>query len=202
MAPASGPRLPFGGRRRAAAVLAAALLLAGSGCSRGADSSEPAPEPPPVEVPLAPGRTHLPGFGEVELRIVPGPDGEPIVICVLLAESSEQRRRGLMEVTDPDLGGYDGMLFRFPEETTSGFWMKHTPLPLSIAYLDEEGATVDTKDMEPCVDVSDGCPIYGPAGPYRMALEVPQGGLAELGLGRGSPSRVEVGGPCRAPPAS
>ncbi|HEX7133378.1 MAG TPA: DUF192 domain-containing protein [Iamia sp.] len=151
---------------------------------------------PPVEGPFAPGRTAIPGFGEVEVRIVEGPDGEPIVICVLVADTPAQRARGLMEVTD--LGGYDGMLFRFEDDSDGGFWMKDTVLPLSIAYLDADGAVVSTADMDPCPD-GDQCPSYPADGPYRMALEVTQGGLDPLGLTAGSPARLEVTGPCQPP---
>lgn len=148
---------------------------------------------PEVDGAFAEGRTPVPGFAEVEVRIVPGPDGEPVVICVLVADSAAQRARGLMEVTD--LGGYDGMLFRFPADSEGGFWMKDTILPLSIAYLDAEGAVVSTADMEPCPPGTS-CPSYPADGPYRMALEVAQGGLERLGLTRGSPARLEVGGAC------
>ncbi|WCO67077.1 DUF192 domain-containing protein [Iamia majanohamensis] len=151
---------------------------------------------PPVDGPFAPGRTQLPGFGEVQVRIVDGPDGEPIVLCVLLAETPEQRARGLMEVTDADLGGYDGMLFTFDSDRDGGFYMKDTVLPLSIAYLDEDGTTVDTRDMEPCPPETETCPTYPPSGPYRAALEVPQGGLAPLGLEAGAPARLEQAGAC------
>jgi hypothetical protein len=47
--------------------------------------------------------------------------------------------------------------------------------------------------MAPCDDV-EGCTVYAPAGPYRYALEVPQGQLAALGVGPGS--RLAVGGAC------
>ena len=39
-----------------------------------------------------------------------------------------------MEVTD--LQGYDGMLFKFSSDYTGAFYMKDTPLPLSIAFFD------------------------------------------------------------------
>jgi uncharacterized protein len=150
---------------------------------------------PPVTGPFAEGRTPIPGFGEVEVRIVEGPDGEPIVLCVLVADTPDQRARGLMEVTD--LGGYDGMLFRFETDSDGGFWMKNTVLPLSIAYLDADGAVVSTADMDPCPPGTDRCPSYPADGPYRQALEVEQGGLAPLGLEAGSPARLEVAGPCQ-----
>lgn len=156
-------------------------------------------ELPAVDGPFAPGRTRLEGFGEVEVRIVDGPDGKPIVLCVLLAETPDQRARGLMGVEDPDLGGYDGMLFTFDDDSTGGFYMKDTLLPLSIAYLDAEGAVVDARDMEPCPSDAEECPTYPPSDPYRNTLEVPQGGLEPLGLVPGSPALLEVGGTC--PPA-
>lgn len=160
------------------------------------DAAVPTNDLPPVTGPFAPGRTPVPGFGEVEVRIVDGPDGEPIVLCVLLAETVEQRARGLMEVTDPDLGGYDGMLFVYDNDRIGGFYMKNTVLPLSIAYLDADGATVDALDMEPCPPDTETCPTYPPSQPYRSALEVPQGDLDALGLVPGSDARLEVSGPC------
>lgn len=195
----------MGGVRVLVALLVGIALLAGctddgggSASAEGTTVSQPTNDLPPVEGPFAPGRTPIPGFGEVEVRIVDGPDGEPIVLCVLVAESPEQRGRGLMEVTDPELGGYDGMLFTYDEDRTGGFYMLDTVLPLSIAYLDGDGATVDALDMEPCPPATETCPTYPPSAPYRSALEVPQGGLEPLGLVPGSPARLEVEGPCTA----
>lgn len=161
----------------------------GSTTSSSSSVSQPDNDLPPVADEPASGRVAIPGFGEVEVRIVEGPDGEPIVICVMVADSPDQRARGLMEVTD--LGGYDGMLFRFDADTDGGFWMKDTVMPLSIAYLDADGAVVSTADMDPCPEGTD-CPSFAASGPYRMALEVPQGGLGPLGLTDGSSARIEV----------
>lgn len=140
----------------------------------------------------AAGRIPLAGFEEVAVRIVGG-DGATKLHCVLAARSREQRQRGLMEVTDPTLGGYPGMLFVYPGAHSGGFWMRNTPMPLTIAYLDEDGEVVSTADMEPCRDSPD-CPSYPPDGPYHFALEVPQGRLADFGLVEGA--RLEVVGPC------
>jgi uncharacterized protein len=135
-------------------------------------------------------RELLDGFGEVAIA-VHNPDGSIKGWCVLLAETQEQRNRGLMEVTD--LGGYEGMLFVWAEDSSSGFWMRNTPTPLSIAFVDAEGAVVSTADMEPCADTPD-CPTYAAEGPYRFALEVPKGRLAALGIDEGS--MIRVGGSC------
>ena len=114
-------------------------------------------------------------------------DGRIVSWCLLLAETSEQTQRGLMEVTDPDLGGYDGMLFRFEADHDGGFYMRNTPQPLSIAYLDADGELVSISRMEPCADV-DGCPTSPAGGPFRRTIEVPidAGGVAGLGIEPGA----------------
>ncbi len=105
--------------------------------------------------------------------------------CMLLAETGAQHSRGLMQVTDPTLGGYDGMLFRFTEDTNDRFYMHNTPMPLSIAFIASNGDIVSTTDMAPCDDGA-GCPLYSAAAPYRFAIEVPQGHLGRLGIGPGA----------------
>ena len=130
------------------------------------------------------------GFGEVAIAVT-GPDGEVTGWCVLLAATSEQRQRGLMEVTD--LGGYAGMLFVWDGDVSSSFYMRNTPTPLSIGWFDADGALVSTADMDPCADV-EGCPTYPSGGRYRFALEVPQGSLDDVGVVGGS--SLAVGGSC------
>jgi uncharacterized membrane protein (UPF0127 family) len=129
-------------------------------------------------------------FDEVAISIT-GDDGTATGWCVLLAALAAQRARGLMEVTD--LGGYAGMLFVWDADSSSSFYMRNTPTPLSIAWFDADGELVSTADMEPCDDV-EGCPTYPPAGSYRFALEVPMGELADMGVADGS--RLAVGGSC------
>lgn len=135
-------------------------------------------------------------FGEAAVTIT-GPDGDTCTACLLLADTDVTRQQGLMEVTDPDLGGFDGMLFGYDEPANGAFWMRNTRLPLSIAYLDEEGAYVSSTDMEPCPDSSadSDCPRYPADEPFTYAVEVPQGGLEELLLVPGSTLQVDPG-PC------
>lgn len=136
------------------------------------------------------------GFGSTLLRVLPA----GLEWCVWLADAPEDRQRGLMEVTD--LGdGKAGMLFAFDAPTTGRFWMRNTPMPLSIAFLDDGGSVVSTADMLPCGDRDD-CPTYAAAGPYSWALEVPRGGLARLGLlDDGARVDVDPGRSCHTPRA-
>ena len=154
-----------------------ALLL------RGADSpADPHLAGPDVVPVPAVARVPLAGFGETRIT-VRKVDGGLIAWCLLLAETSEQRARGLMQVAD--LQGYDGMLFRYPAPVTESYYMRNTPMPLSIAYIGNDGKLVSNVDMAPCGDV-EGCPNYPPAGPFRLAIEVPQGGLPRLGVVAGA----------------
>lgn len=173
--------------RAAVAVLVAGIVACAG--SAGDEPDDPVLLPPgstqgPVQTTVE--RTPLPGFGEVAVEVT-RVDGQILRWCLLLADTPELRQRGLMTVADAELGGYDGMLFRFPEDSTGGFWMRNTPQPLEIAYLGADGGLVSTAVMTPCDD-SDACPGYPPSGPYRRTIEVPvaAGGLAALGIEPGA----------------
>jgi uncharacterized membrane protein (UPF0127 family) len=146
----------------------------------------------PLLVPAA--RTPISGFGEIAYRIDPGPAGGGVAAqrCALLADTAEQQELGLMHRTD--LAGHDGMLFRFPSDTTIEFYMKDTLLPLSIAWFDSHGSFVSATDMDPCPSQLH-CPTFASVAPYRYALEVLRGQLAGQGIGPGS--HLVVGGACR-----
>jgi uncharacterized membrane protein (UPF0127 family) len=137
-----------------------------------------------------PDRVPLEGFGEIAVTVDPG-DGNLLSWCLLAAIEAAQRARGLMEVTD--LQGYSGMAFVYPEDTSSSFYMRNTPTPLSIAYVAADGSVVSITDMEPCED-REGCPTYPPGGPFRTAIEVFQGDLPALGITEDA--TVTVGGAC------
>lgn len=119
------------------------------------------------------------------------PDGTICELCVWLAETEDQRGRGLMFVTD--LGGADGMVFVYPEPHSGAFWMKNTVTPLSIAFFDDAGTFLDAFDMEPCT--ADPCPLYPTPSDFTFAVEISQGGLTEAGLESGSVLEL-LGMPC------
>jgi uncharacterized membrane protein (UPF0127 family) len=146
-----------------------------------ADSSEPVRVSPPATVPAAGDPTEdlepLEGFEEGVLRVVNR--GRETRWPVLYAGTLESRRQGLMGVTD--LEGYAGMVFVFDADTEAAFWMRNTPMPLTVVFARADGSVVSTADMEPCLG-DDDCPTYPPEAPYRFALEVPQGTLDDLGV--------------------
>ena len=101
-----------------------------------------------------------------------------------VARTPEERALGLMFRRDmPD---DEGMLFMCDECAVQKFWMKDTPLPLSIAFIDEDGTIVKIGDMDP--HALDGCSSEYPV---RWVLEVNQGWFAE----RGIPEGTRVAGP-------
>ena len=84
-----------------------------------------------------------------------------------LALTSASRIRGLMNRRKVPV---DGMLFVFRRDTTGGFWMKDTLVPLTIVFFDARGSRVRRLSMTPCR--RDPCPIYSPRRRYRFALEL------------------------------
>jgi uncharacterized membrane protein (UPF0127 family) len=169
------------------------MVVLGAGCSDAAttddDGTDVTVESSPVSVGAnegggavtTPGQQPE-GFSTMTARITE-PDGQVCDVCVWLADTPEERGRGLMGVTD--LGDPVGMVFRFDEPTDGPFYMFQTPTPLSIAWFDD--ALVGSTDMAPCLDLPAGdCPRYSPGAEYDLALEVFEGGLADLGVGPGS----------------
>jgi uncharacterized membrane protein (UPF0127 family) len=84
-----------------------------------------------------------------------------------LATTPDERATGLM---NRKRAPKDGMLFVFPRDTTGGFWMKNTLVPLTIAFFNADGRRVRKLSMTPCR--ADPCRIYNPGRRYRFALEL------------------------------
>jgi hypothetical protein len=97
---------------------------------------------------------------------------------VSIAETTEARTRGLMGVEE--LADDSGMVFLELQPVQSGFWMKNTLIPLSIAFWDESGEILAILDMEPCL--KDPCELYNPGVSWIGAVEVNQGIFEERGV--------------------
>ncbi len=105
-------------------------------------------------------------------------DGEQVTVRAELAVKAEERNWGFMERKDIPDG--TGMLFVFERDQVLSFWMKNTPHPLSIAYIDSKGEIADILDMTPYSLES-----IRSSRSVRYALEVPQGFFAANGISVG-----------------
>jgi uncharacterized protein len=120
-------------------------------------------------------------------RAVIETNGDEVTVHVEVADTQAERARGLMGRRE--LPGDAGMVFVFPTDSTSAFWMKDTLVPLSIAFYDESGTIVRILDMEPCT--RDPCALYHPQSSYRGALEVNRGAFERWGVREGDVLRLE-----------
>lgn len=94
---------------------------------------------------------------------------------VEVASTPAERTRGLMGRTRLPAAG--GMLFVFEEADRHCFWMRNTPLPLSIAFIDDSTHIIALADMAPLSDA-----LHCPPSDIRYALEVEQGEFAVRGI--------------------
>lgn len=69
------------------------------------------------------------------------------VIKAEVAATAAEREQGLM--FREKLAINEGMLFIFPAPAGVCMWMKNTLLPLSVAFIDENGKIINIEDMKP-----------------------------------------------------
>lgn len=67
------------------------------------------------------------------------------VVRATIASTPHSREHGLMNNTH--LCENCGMLFVFPKPDQYSFWMKNTPLSLSIAFIDAKGRIIEITEM-------------------------------------------------------
>ena len=104
-------------------------------------------------------------------------DGQ--VIRVEVARREVDRRQGLMYRTT--LGKNEGMLFVYAKPMRLCMWMKNTPLPLSVAFIDAQGKIVNIADMQPHT-----LQAHCAARPVPYALEMRQGWFCQKAISAGS----------------
>lgn len=107
-----------------------------------------------------------------------------------VAARPEQRQIGLMN--RKQMATNDGMLFVFEDAQMHCFWMRNTLIPLSIAFLADDGSIVNIADMKPLDETS-----HCPAKAVRFALEMNVGWFERRGLKAGSKLQGEPFGPAR-----
>lgn len=96
---------------------------------------------------------------------------------VLLAETKAQQARGLTGKTSIPTG----MLFSFQKEGNLMFWMKDTPMDLSVGFFDSQGLLFKIKDMQ-----ANSTNYHFSLKKALNALELEQGEFQKLGLSVGS----------------
>lgn len=95
-----------------------------------------------------------------------------------VAADQKNRMQGLMQRRS--MAPQQGMLFVFPQVARHCMWMKNTFLPLSVAFLDDEGHIINIEDMQPETENN-----HCAARPARFALEMNQGWFAAKGIKAG-----------------
>jgi uncharacterized protein len=113
-------------------------------------------------------------------------EGADELLYVDVADEPEERSRGLMGVEH--LPADEGMAFVFDQAVSSTFWMKDTVIPLSIAFIDDEGRVIGVLDMQPCE--AEPCPSYGVDEPFVLAVEANIGWFHEHGIEAGDSAEL------------
>lgn len=97
---------------------------------------------------------------------------------VQVASTFEQRATGLM--FRQEMAPAEGMLFVFEEAREQCFWMKNTFVPLTAAFIADDGTIVNLADMKPQSTAS-----HCSAKPVRFVLEMNQGWFVKKGIQAG-----------------
>ncbi|MEI7431967.1 MAG: DUF192 domain-containing protein [Betaproteobacteria bacterium] len=95
-----------------------------------------------------------------------------------VAADQANRMQGLMHRRN--MPAHEGMLFVFPSAERHCMWMRNTLIPLSVAFLDEEGRILNIEDMKPQTENN-----HCAAGPARFALEMNLGWFSSKGFKAG-----------------
>jgi len=96
-----------------------------------------------------------------------------------VAQTTEERTIGLM--FRKEMPQHEGMLFIFEQPSIQCFWMKNTLLPLTAAFVADDGTIVNLADMKPLVTDS-----HCSSKPVRYVLEMNQGWFAKKGIKPGA----------------
>lgn len=113
------------------------------------------------------------GFDEITVDLA----GQRVVLE--LALDDVQRARGMMYRRE--LEENRGMLFLYVDEHPLSFWMKNTWIPLSIAFIKDDGRIINIEEMRPHLESVS----YKSREPCRIAIEMNAGWFAKHGLEAG-----------------
>ncbi|MCU0761583.1 MAG: DUF192 domain-containing protein [Hydrogenophaga sp.] len=95
-----------------------------------------------------------------------------------VARTPAQRQIGLMH--RKEMPQHEGMLFVFEQAAVQCFWMKNTLIPLTAAFVADDGTIVNLADMQPLSEAS-----HCSERPVRYVLEMNQGWFERRRLSAG-----------------
>lgn len=96
-----------------------------------------------------------------------------------VAARFHERQIGLMH--RKSMPQHEGMLFVFEQPGVQCFWMKNTLIPLTAAFVADDGTIVNLADMQPLDEAS-----HCSAKPVRYVLEMNQGWFKSKNIQVGS----------------
>ena len=113
-----------------------------------------------------------------EFRVIPLSAGIHLIRAEVALEPSE-RERGLM--FRKQLGDSQGMVFLFDQPAVQCMWMRNTLIPLSVAFIDEDGRILNVEEMAAQTEDN-----HCAAKPARYALEMNKNWFAKHGVAVGT----------------
>lgn len=173
-------RLRVPGLCLAATLAAAVCIFVGCQKSAGSPPGTNAAAAQPV-IGLSEPTEAQPKLQTVKLYV--GPEQMDAELCI----TERQIQTGMM--FRKTMGTNDGMLFdlRYPQQ--AAFWMKNCFVPLSVAYINSEGAIEEIHPLQ----VQDTNNVVSTATDIRFALETPQGWFDRHHITPGMVIRTERG---------
>lgn len=101
------------------------------------------------------------------------------LITAEVAANDRTRMQGLM--FREQLAPNHGMLFVFDSKAVHCMWMRNTLIPLSVAFVSDDGTIANIEDMAPRTEVS-----HCAKRPVRFALEMEQDWFSKRGIKPGA----------------
>lgn len=118
------------------------------------------------------------------IRLV-GPNGERVMIDVLVADDDRRRQAGYQFIAG-EVVQESAIFFVFDAPVSTSFHMCNVLVPLEIVWFRANGTVLDAVTMRPggVGDPARCVQTYGPRrfGTFRFALELPAGGIDQLGI--------------------
>ena len=164
-------------------LVLSSVAIVGASCGSGSPASDASAAPGAPASEISPTASRRPA-SFLSIRTA---SGRAATLHVDVADDDAERAQGLMGVKE--LPQDQGMAFVWDEPTSGTFWMKDTPLPLSIAFWDADGKVIALFDMQPCT--TEPCPTYGPDEPFIGAVEANLGWFEEHGVAVGDHVELE-----------